>query len=52
MVVFQAAQPALLYLVPGVLISSISCALYNGKVNHLWEFDEEIEMKALGNKTK
>jgi len=45
MVFFQAAQPALLYLCPGILISSILTALVCGKVQDLWNFDEEVALK-------
>ena len=38
---FQAAQPALLYLVPGCLFSSILVAFSNKEFNTLWEFSEE-----------
>ena len=38
---FQAAQPALLYLVPGCLISSLSVAFMNKEFNQLWDFSEE-----------
>jgi minor histocompatibility antigen H13 len=41
MVVFKAAQPALLYLVPGVFIGSMLPAYLNGYFKELWEFDEE-----------
>ena len=41
MTVFKAAQPALLYLVPGCLFSSILTAYANGKMTELWAFDEE-----------
>jgi minor histocompatibility antigen H13 len=38
---FQAAQPALLYLVPGCLISSLLVAVISGDLKGLWEFNEE-----------
>ena len=34
------AQPALLYLVPGVLISLWTTALIKGDLNEMWKFDE------------
>ncbi|CAF9912395.1 MAG: hypothetical protein HETSPECPRED_000928 [Heterodermia speciosa] len=34
------AQPALLYLVPGVLISLWTTALFKGDLNEMWRFDE------------
>jgi minor histocompatibility antigen H13 len=47
MFIFKAAQPALLYLVPGCLGSSLICAYFDGKVNELWEFEEESLIKEL-----
>ena len=47
MVVFNHAQPALLYLVPGVLISSVLCALVKGELTELWNFDEEKEIEEI-----
>lgn len=41
MIAFKAAQPALLYLVPGVFISSLFVAVVNGQLKELWEFNEE-----------
>ena len=38
---FQAAQPALLYLVPGCLISSLLTAVVSGDLKGLWNFNEE-----------
>ena len=48
MQVFKHAQPALLYLVPGVLISLWATALFRGEVREMWEFsdgeeEEEVE---------
>lgn len=37
------AQPALLYLVPGVLISLWASALYNGDLKAMWNYDENEE---------
>jgi minor histocompatibility antigen H13 len=45
--VFKHAQPALLYLVPGCLFSSIFNAVLRGQLKHLWNFDEEVSMKNL-----
>lgn len=49
MQVFKHAQPALLYLVPGVLISLWATALCRGEVREMWEFfdgeEEEEEDK-------
>ncbi len=52
MIFFKAAQPALLYLVPGILIFSFLCALMKGKVSELWNFDEEVEIKKLTDKAE
>ena len=46
--VFQAAQPALLYLVPGVLLGSIFPALLRGEFSKYFNFDEKIELERLG----
>lgn len=43
MVVWQHAQPALLYLVPGVLGSLWLTALVRGEVNLMWDYTEEVE---------
>ncbi len=43
MVQFQAAQPALLYLVPACLGSSFLCALIRGEVTALLAYSEEVE---------
>ena len=40
MIKFQAAQPALLYLVPGVLLSSFGCAVWRGELADLLKFEE------------
>lgn len=45
MTVFDHAQPALLYLVPGVLISFWGTALVKGEVKLAWSFDEGAEVK-------
>ena len=42
MSVFQHAQPALLYLVPGVLISLWGTALLRGELKEMWEFSEAL----------
>lgn len=42
MTVFQHAQPALLYLVPGVVISLWSTGLVRGELKEMWEFSEAI----------
>ncbi|KAH9875223.1 hypothetical protein J1614_004714 [Plenodomus biglobosus] len=43
MMVWNHAQPALLYLVPGVLGSIWLTALVRGETNLMWEYTEEIE---------
>jgi hypothetical protein len=43
MIVFKAAQPALLYLVPACLISSFACAIIRGEMKTLMEYSEEVE---------
>ena len=43
MIQFNAAQPALLYLVPACLGSSFGCALYRGEVKQLLAYSEEVE---------
>jgi len=51
MVFFQAAQPALLYLVPGCLGSSLLAALINGDIKDLWNYSEEAAIAELKTKT-
>jgi minor histocompatibility antigen H13 len=43
MIAFQAAQPALLYLVPACLGSSLLCAAVRGEMKELFEYSEEEE---------
>lgn len=43
MIYFKAAQPALLYLVPGCLGSSFLCALVRGEVKDMLAYTEEVE---------
>lgn len=43
MIWFQAAQPALLYLVPACLISSLGVAIVRGETKALFEYSEEAE---------
>lgn len=47
MTVFHHAQPALLYLVPGVLLSLWSTALIRGEFKHMWEFSEAVTAEQL-----
>ena len=46
MSIWQHAQPALLYLVPGVLISIWSTALVRGEVQQMWGYTEEVSGEA------
>jgi minor histocompatibility antigen H13 len=41
MIIYDHGQPALLYLVPGCLISVFSMALLRGEFTKLWEFNED-----------
>lgn len=41
--VFDAAQPALLYIVPACLLASVGLALYRGEMRELWAYTEEEE---------
>ncbi|KAL4870470.1 hypothetical protein BDV12DRAFT_166018 [Aspergillus spectabilis] len=43
MQIFDHPQPALLYLVPGILISLWGTALVKGQVNEMWEFSDAEE---------
>ncbi|EME89445.1 uncharacterized protein MYCFIDRAFT_127641 [Pseudocercospora fijiensis CIRAD86] len=47
MSVFQHAQPALLYLVPGVLTSVWGTALIRGEFKEVWEYSEAITGEAI-----
>ncbi len=47
MSVFHHAQPALLYLVPGVLISLWGTALARGELNEMWSFTEALNAEQL-----
>ena len=46
MSIWQHAQPALLYLVPGVLISIWSTTLVRGEVQQMWGYTEEVSGEA------
>lgn len=52
MIYFQAAQPALLYLVPACLGSSFFCAIVRGEVKELLAYSEEEEEPAEGETSK
>lgn len=41
MLVFDHGQPALLYLVPGVLLSVLINAFRKNNLQELWDFDED-----------
>lgn len=43
MIFFNAAQPALLYLVPACLLSSLGCATFRGELSDLLAYSEEPE---------
>lgn len=47
MSVFQHAQPALLYLVPGVLLSLWGTALVRGELKEMWDFTEDLTGQAI-----
>lgn len=47
MIVFNHAQPALLYLVPGCLITSTFTAIVSGDFKELWSFNEEEAQKEI-----
>ncbi|GMH58321.1 hypothetical protein TrRE_jg993, partial [Triparma retinervis] len=49
---FNAAQPALLYLVPATLGSTMGLAWWRGEAGELWEFSEEEELAEEGEKGK
>jgi len=44
---FNHPQPALLYLVPGCLITSLLMGLISRNFLKMWNFDEEVEIKSL-----
>ena len=50
--VFQAAQPALLYLVPACLGSSLLCAVVRGELKELFDYSEEEEEEEKDEKRK
>jgi len=50
--IFRAAQPALLYLVPGCLLTSILTGLVRGDLSKLWNFNEEVAIEELKAKEK
>ncbi len=52
MIQFQAAQPALLYLVPACLGSSFMTALVRGETKALFEYSEEVEEEEAKEATK
>jgi minor histocompatibility antigen H13 len=41
MIVFDHGQPALLYLVPGCIISVLGTTISKGEFSQLWEFSED-----------
>lgn len=52
MIYFQAAQPALLYLVPACLGSSFTCAMVRGETKELLDYSEEEDEKEEEDETK
>jgi minor histocompatibility antigen H13 len=50
MIVFNAAQPALLYLVPACLGSSLLCGFLRGELKELFAYSEEEEEEEVGKK--
>ena len=52
MIVFEAAQPALLYLVPACLGSSLLCATVRGEMKELFDYSEEEEEEQDDSKEK
>lgn len=50
--IWRHAQPALLYLVPGCLLTSILTAFARGDFNNLWNFNEETAVEELNVKQK
>jgi minor histocompatibility antigen H13 len=48
MLIFDAGQPALLYLVPGCILSLVLTSMYNGEFSKLWNFDEDPYITAPG----
>jgi len=47
MIAFDAAQPALLYLVPACLGSSLACAFVRGEASALFKYSEEVEEEVI-----
>ena len=41
MLIFDHGQPALLYLVPGCILSVIGLSVYQGEFGKLWDFSED-----------
>ena len=39
--IFEAAQPALLYIVPGLLLTTFFRALFAGEVKKIWAYNEQ-----------
>ena len=52
MIQFNAAQPALLYLVPACLGSSLLCAVVRGELKELFAYSEEEEEEEVHADTK
>jgi len=52
MVIFDHGQPALLYLVPGVLLAVILTSFFNGEFNTMWEHSEDKYLGATADEDK
>ena len=52
MLVFKRGQPALLYLVPGCLLSVLLCAFVRKEVQAIYKYNEDEEIKAIYDQTK
>ena len=52
MTVFHHAQPALLYLVPGVLLSLWGTALVRGDLKQMWNYTEAVTAEQMGHDEK
>lgn len=52
MLIFQRGQPALLYLVPGCLLSVLACAFIRKELTQIFNYDEETELNDLGKITR
>ena len=51
MLIFQRGQPALLYLVPGCLLSVLLCAFVRGEVSELYNYSEDKKIQEIYDET-